>query len=153
MTFFGDHQHIEQVTPRGLSPQAVAQTILDGFDRHYALFRYGAQRAKSLFESGNWRDIQQLSRERIEYYDTRVHECTTLLTAALKGSDASPSGASPQQSLTPAQLDFWQSVKTEFVSLLTGHRQPECAETFFNSVSCRILHRDYFHNDFLFVRP
>src|SRR5690606_25940789 len=29
----------------------------------------------------------------------------------------------------------------------------ECAETFFNSVSCRILHRDYFHNDFLFVRP
>lgn len=153
MTFFGDHQHIEQVAPRGLSPQAVAQTILDGFDRHYALFRYGAQRAKSLFESGNWRDIQQLSRERIEYYDTRVHECTTLLTAALKGSDASPSGASPQQSLTPAQLDFWQSVKTEFVSLLAGHRQPECAETFFNSVSCRILHRDYFHNDFLFVRP
>jgi isocitrate dehydrogenase kinase/phosphatase len=153
MTFFGDHQHIEQVAPRGLSPQAVAQTILDGFDRHYALFRYGAQRAKSLFESGNWRDIQQLSRERIEYYDTRVHECTTLLTAALKGSDASPSGASPQQSLTPAQLDFWQNVKTEFVSLLTGHRQPECAETFFNSVSCRILHRDYFHNDFLFVRP
>ncbi|WP_353151303.1 bifunctional isocitrate dehydrogenase kinase/phosphatase [Pollutimonas bauzanensis] len=153
MTFFGDHQHIEQVAPRGLSPQAVAQTILDGFDRHYALFRYGAQRAKSLFESGNWRDIQQLSRERIEYYDTRVHECTTLLTAALKGSDASPSGASPQQSLTPAQLDFWQNVKTEFVSLLTEHRQPECAETFFNSVSCRILHRDYFHNDFLFVRP
>lgn len=153
MTFFGDHQHIEQVAPRGLSPQAVAQTILDGFDRHYALFRYGAQRAKSLFESGNWRDIQQLSRERIEYYDTRVHECTTLLTVALKGSDASPSGASPQQSLTPAQLDFWQNVKTEFVSLLTEHRQPECAETFFNSVSCRILHRDYFHNDFLFVRP
>lgn len=153
MTFFGDHQHIEQVTPRGLSPQAVAQTILDGFDRHYALFRYGAQRAKSLFESGNWRGIQQLSRERIEYYDTRVHECTTLLNTALKGSDASPSGASAQQSLTPAQLVFWQSVKTEFVALLAGHRQPECAETFFNSVSCRILHRDYFHNDFLFVRP
>src|SRR5690606_30641718 len=39
------------------------------------------------------------------------------------------------------------------VALLAGHRQPECAETFFNSVSCRILHRDYFHNDFLFVRP
>src|SRR5690606_27584195 len=32
-------------------------------------------------------------------------------------------------------------------------RQPECAETFFNSVSCRILHRDYFNNDFMFVRP
>lgn len=153
MTFVGDHQRIEQVTKPGLSPQAVAQTILDGFNRHYALFRYGAQRAKSLFESGNWRGIQQLAQERIEYYDTRVHECTTLLTSALKGSEASPAGASAQQSLTPAQLRFWQSVKADFVTLLSGHRQPECAETFFNSVSCRILHRDYFNNDFLFVRP
>ncbi|MGP1613961.1 MAG: isocitrate dehydrogenase kinase/phosphatase AceK regulatory subunit, partial [Pollutimonas bauzanensis] len=153
MVFTGDHQRIEQVARPGLPPQAVARIVLDGFDRHYALFRYGAQRAKALFESGDWRGIQQLSSERIEYYDTRVHECTTLLTAALKGSEASPSGASAQQSLTPAQMDFWQTVKTEFVALLAGHRQPECAETFFNSVSCRILHRDYFHNDFLFVRP
>ncbi len=153
MIFVGDHQRIEQVSRPGLSPDAVARTMLDGFDRHYALFRYSAQRAKALFESGDWRGIQQLSRERIEYYDTRVHECTTLLTAALKDSDASPSGASAQQSLTPAQMDFWQSVKTEFVALLAAHRQPECAETFFNSVSCRLLHRDYFHNDFLFVRP
>ena len=33
------------------------------------------------------------------------------------------------------------------------HKQPECAETFFNSVSCKILHRGYFHNRFIFVRP
>lgn len=153
MTFVGDHQHIEPVARPGLSPLAVAQLMLDGFNRHYSLFRYGAQRAKALFESGDWRGIQQLSRERIEYYDTRVHECTTLLNTVLKGSAASPSGASAQQSLTQAQLEFWQLVKTEFVTLLTDHRQPECAETFFNSVSCRILHRDYFHNNFLFVRP
>src|SRR5690606_34729125 len=31
--------------------------------------------------------------------------------------------------------------------------QPELAETFFNSVCCRILHRTYFHNGFIFVRP
>ena len=54
--------------------------------------------------------------------------------------------------LDDAQTAFWQQVKQEFVGLLADHRQPECAETFFNSVSCRILHRDYFHNDFLFVR-
>lgn len=153
MTYIGDHQRIEPVARVGLSHQAVAQTILDGFNRHYSLFRYGAQRAKSLFESGDWRGIQQLSRERIEYYDTRVNECTTLLNTALKGSDGSRAGASTQQSLTPGQLAFWQSVKREFVRLLSDHKQPECAETFFNSVSCRIVHRDYFNNDFLFVRP
>ncbi|WP_017524324.1 bifunctional isocitrate dehydrogenase kinase/phosphatase [Pusillimonas noertemannii] len=153
MIYTGDHQHIEPVSRQRLSPQDVAQTILSGFDRHYALFRYGAQRAKSLFESGDWRAIQQLSRERIEYYDTRVRECSAMLNATLRGSEASPEGASAEIELTEPQLRFWQAAKAAYIGLLAGHRQPECAETFFNSVSCRILHRDYFNNDFMFVRP
>jgi isocitrate dehydrogenase kinase/phosphatase len=44
-------------------------------------------------------------------------------------------------------------VKLHYIGLLTNHKQPELAESFFNSVSCRILHRSYYHNDFLFVRP
>jgi isocitrate dehydrogenase kinase/phosphatase len=130
----------------------VAAVLVRGFDRHYALFRFGAQRAKALFESGDWRGIQQLSRERIEYYDMRVRECTALLASALKG-DASRAPDAGQTGLTPEQVQFWLDVKTEFVGLLSAHKQPECAETFFNSVSCRILHRSYFNNDFLFVRP
>jgi len=152
MSYSGDHQHIEP-KPKALSPVAVAQLILAGFDRHYSLFRYGAQRAKALFESGSWRDIQQLSRERIEYYDSRVRECSSMLNAALKGSQTTPQDTAPARELNDEQLAFWQEVKAEYIGLLSGHKQPECAETFFNSVSCRILHRDYFHNDFLFVRP
>lgn len=152
MTFQGDHQHIQPVSRRGLSPRSVAAMLVQGFDRHYSLFRFGAQRAKALFESGDWRGIQQLSRERIEYYDMRVRECTTLLASALKG-DASLTPDAGQAGLTPGQVQFWLDVKTEFIALLAGHKQPECAETFFNSVSCRILHRSYFNNDFLFVRP
>ncbi|MBO9354386.1 bifunctional isocitrate dehydrogenase kinase/phosphatase [Bordetella petrii] len=149
MKYSGDVQHIEPAPAPQPQPLAVARQILAGFDRHYALFRYSAQRAKALFESGDWHGIQQLSRERIEYYDMRVRECVTQLRQVLRDS-AAPEGP---VSLTPAQTEFWQDVKQQFVGLLAGHRQPECAETFFNSVSCRILHRDYFHNDFLFVRP
>jgi isocitrate dehydrogenase kinase/phosphatase len=36
---------------------------------------------------------------------------------------------------------------------LVDHHQPELAETFFNSVTTKILHRSYFQNDFIFVRP
>ena len=36
---------------------------------------------------------------------------------------------------------------------MTNHHQPELAETFFNSVTTKILHRAYFRNDFIFVRP
>lgn len=122
--------------------------ILAGFDRHYALFRYGAQRAKSLFESGDWLGIQKLSRERIEYYDRRVRECLAKLNPVLATQAGSQDpGMSAEQQL------FWQSVRQSFVTLLADHQQPECAETFYNSVTCRALHRDYFHNDFLFVRP
>lgn len=139
----------------GPSAQDIARTIIDGFNRHYALFRYSAQRAKVLFESGNWHGIQQLSRERIEYYDIRVRECAAVLAAALKGSRiaASPFDDTRQNELDDHQRLFWHQVKKDVIELLRTHPQPECAETFFNSVSCRVLHRNYFNNDFLFVRP
>lgn len=147
-----DHRQIERPRPAGRSAAQVAETILEGFNRHYSLFRYSAQRAKTLFEAGDWRQMQQLSSERIEYYDTRVRECANRLSAELRTAAATPE-AGNSATLPPELEAFWQAVKAEYVALLTDHRQPECAETFFNSVSCRILHRDYYHNDFLFVRP
>ena len=50
-------------------------------------------------------------------------------------------------------MDVWHQVKLHYIGLLVNHHQPELAETFFNSVTCRILHRTHFHNDFIFVRP
>ena len=50
-------------------------------------------------------------------------------------------------------MDIWQQVKLHYIGLLTDHHQPELAETFFNSVTTKILHRSYFRNDFIFVRP
>jgi isocitrate dehydrogenase kinase/phosphatase len=66
------------------------------------------------------------------------------------------------ETVTRLELDFgcasiddsrWAEVKRYYIALLIDHKQPECAETFFNSVSCKILHRTYFHNRCLFVRP
>lgn len=158
MIQLSDVQRIEPAPTKVLTPEAVAKIILYAFDRHYALFRYGAQRAKALFESGDWAAIQQLSRERIEYYDMRVRECIAKLEPALKKDQITQQASLADVEfddapMSEAQRAFWQATKQSFVGLLADHRQPECAETFFNSVSCRVLHRDYFHNDFLFVRP
>ena len=49
-------------------------------------------------------------------------------------------------------MEVWQQVKLHYIGLLIDHYQPELAETFFNSVTTKILHRSYFHNDFIFVR-
>ena len=117
----------------------IAQGTLDGFNRHYRLFRETCRYAKSLFEGGQWTEIQRISRERIQFYDRRITETVQYLQRRFN-TDQLPDA-------------IWQQVKLHYIGLLTNHKQPELAESFFNSVSCRILHRSYYHNDFLFVRP
>lgn len=135
----GDVNVVETPPAAPPPPASVAEAILAGFDRHYSLFRYCAQRAKTLFENGDWHGLQRLNRDRIEYYDARVRECVSQLERAFQAETLPDT--------------FWQQTKHEYRGLLVEHQQPECAETFFNSVSCRILRREYFHNDFIFVRP
>jgi isocitrate dehydrogenase kinase/phosphatase len=50
---------------------------------------------------------------------------------------------------------LWRRIKVEYISLLYEelHKQPECAETFFNSVARRLLDRRYYNNTFIFDRP
>ena len=120
-------------------PDAIAQTMLAGFDRHYAVFRYNAQQAKACFEAGDWHGIRRLARERITFYDQRVREGVQTLRRQFSEGDLRDA--------------MWSTIKRRYVALLAEHKQPELAETFFNTVSTKILHRRYFHNDFIFVRP
>jgi isocitrate dehydrogenase kinase/phosphatase len=113
--------------------------MLDGFNRHYQLFRTESARAKHRFETADWHGQQRAQRERIEFYDLRVREAVLRLEKEFKA------GEQP--------MDVWQQVKLHYIGLLVDHHQPELAETFFNSVTTKILHRTYFHNDFIFVRP
>ncbi|MEP6873295.1 MAG: isocitrate dehydrogenase kinase/phosphatase AceK regulatory subunit, partial [Burkholderiales bacterium] len=47
----------------------IAQAMLDGFDRHYTLFREASADAKRRFEAADWHGQQRAQRERIEFYD------------------------------------------------------------------------------------
>ena len=54
-----------------------------------------------------------------------------------------------------AEVDesLWPAIKVAYIGLLHEHKQPECAETFYNSVACAVLHRRYYRNEFIFWRP
>ncbi len=117
----------------------IARAMMDGFNRHYQLFRTESARAKHRFEVADWHGQQRAQRERIEFYDLRVKECSKRLEREFKAGEQS--------------MDVWQQIKLHYIGLLVNHHQPELAETFFNSVTTKILHRSYFHNDFIFVRP
>ncbi len=117
----------------------IAKAMMDGFNRHYRLFRTESARAKHRFETADWHGQQRAQRERIEFYDLRVKECSNRLEREFKAGDQ--------------PMDIWQQIKLHYIGLLVDHHQPELAETFFNSVTTKILHRSYFQNDFIFVRP
>ncbi|TAK83783.1 MAG: bifunctional isocitrate dehydrogenase kinase/phosphatase [Aquabacterium sp.] len=117
----------------------MAQAMLDGFNRHYRLFRQASAQAKERFEAQEWHAQQRVQRERIEFYDLRVDEAVQRLNHEF-GANQLP-------------MEVWQQAKLHYIGLLTNHMQPELAETFFNSVTTRILDRSYFNNDFIFVRP
>ncbi len=117
----------------------IAKAMMDGFNRHYRLFRSESARAKHRFETADWHGQQRAQRERIEFYDLRVKEASVRLEKEFRAHEQ--------------PMEVWQQVKLHYIGLLIDHHQPELAETFFNSVTTKILHRTYFHNDFIFVRP
>jgi len=117
----------------------VAQAMLAGFNRHYRLFREASASAKQRFEHSDWHGQQRAQRERIQFYDQRVDEAVARLREEF--------------AVDKLSMEIWQQVKLHYIGLLTNHHQPELAETFFNSVTAKLLHRSYFRNDFIFVRP
>ncbi|MGZ5714080.1 MAG: bifunctional isocitrate dehydrogenase kinase/phosphatase [Caldimonas sp.] len=127
------------VAPTDARAFAIAKAMLEGFDRHYRLFRQASTEAQARFEAADWHGQQRAQVLRIEYYDKRVEEAAERLQNEFEAA------ALP--------MDVWQQVKLHYIGLLIDHYQPELAETFFNSVTTKILHHSYFHNDFIFVRP
>ncbi|MDS4050861.1 bifunctional isocitrate dehydrogenase kinase/phosphatase [Accumulibacter sp.] len=129
-----DIPSVENVLPR-----RIAEAMIDGFDRHYSLIRQYGRQARLLFEAADWRGVHDAVRERIRSYDDRVSETADLLCAEF--------GAATLDDAT------WQQLKLFYIGQLINHKQPELAETFFNSVCSKILHRTYFNNDYIFARP
>jgi isocitrate dehydrogenase kinase/phosphatase len=83
--------------------------------------------------------MQALARGRIQMYDRRVEETVRALIDRYPEAEVDES--------------LWPAIKLAFIGLIHDHKQPECAETFYNSVACAVLHRRYYNNDFIFWRP
>ena len=123
----------------GTNAHQIALAMIQGFNKHYPLSRQTSREAKTRFEAADWLGVHKAVKERIRFYDDRVDECVERL----------------RHEFDAASIDdaTWQQIKLLYIGLLLNHKQPELAETFFNSVTTKILHRNYFHNDFIFVRP
>lgn len=123
-----------------LNARRIAETILDGFDRHYRIFIEITAAARQRFEHCDWPGQRQAASDRINLYTQRVTEATARLEAEFGLSDE-------------VDEELWREVKLRYIGLLYEHKQPELAETFYNSVFTFLFHRRYYNNDNIFVRP
>ncbi len=115
----------------------IAQAILTGFDRHFSFFQEISSAARQRFERADWESVRVASAKRISFYDLRVEEAITKV----------------RSHFGIRQLDegIWHEVKARYTALLRNHSRPELAETFYNSVFCRMFERKYYDNDKIFI--
>lgn len=114
----------------------LAEMVLKGFHQHYQRFSQLTMAAATRFAQRDWAGQQQASSARIVGYDTEVDQTVSAISLLLDGQFSQA---------------LWFAVKRNYQSRIAFHPQAELAETFYNSVFCRLFHRRYFHNQFIFV--
>ncbi|SNY72971.1 bifunctional isocitrate dehydrogenase kinase/phosphatase [Enterobacter sp. CC120223-11] len=103
----------------------IAQTILQGFDAQYGRFLEVTSGAQQRFEQADWHAVQQAMKQRIHLYDHHVGLVVEQLRCITDGK-------SPD-------ADFLLRVKEHYTALLPDYPRFEIAESFFNSVYCRLF--------------
>ena len=134
---------------------SIAKKILRGFERHYENIKTASIEAKRCFENREWDKIERDSKLRLNFYDEQVDDFCKKLFAELKKQNLYDSKAkfNEIQGVEKFNSDFWKNTKNVYTELITSHKQPELAETFYNSVFCRIFSRNFYNNQFIYTKP
>ena len=119
-------------------------TLLEGFDRHYALFRECARAAKRHFEAGNWLAIQHVARRPHRFLrppragDRRADRARVRARRHRRRRRRRAVGAGQAALHRPPDRPQAARVRRDVLQLGLG--EDRCAAR-------------YFHNRFIFVRP
>ncbi|TQV76073.1 bifunctional isocitrate dehydrogenase kinase/phosphatase [Exilibacterium tricleocarpae] len=123
------------------SPTArrIAKTILNGFDAYFADFQNMTLGAKARFEKADWQAVHEAHRNRIDLYKQKVMQVCELVRGVT--------------SKDTSDIDLWAQAKLAYAQLVSSHSNYEIAETFFNSIFCRIFRHRHIHERHMFVKP
>ena len=86
--------------PKLLSSQIafdIARVIMDGFDKHYRLFREASQAARRHFEQLTWKEAQSEARERIAQHVLRFRVVEIHVLIFLKSPSRAARGGKMHQ--------------------------------------------------------
>lgn len=115
----------------------IAQTILQGFDAQYGRFLEVTAGAQQRFEQADWHAVQQAMKKRIHLYDHHVGLVAEQLRCMTRDQ--------------ATDSDFLLRVKAHYTQLLPDYPRFEIAESFFNSVYCRLFDHKALTPERLFI--
>ncbi|WP_434778183.1 bifunctional isocitrate dehydrogenase kinase/phosphatase [Neisseria sp. Ec49-e6-T10] len=122
-----------------LKAQQLAQLILEGFNRHFKIFTEYNKKAALYFAQSRFQEANEAAKYQVGLYDVRVNECVEKIKETCQ--------------ITQLDKPLWQKVKIAYMHKLYEHLQPELAESFYNSLFCRLFNRHYYHNQYIFFNP
>jgi isocitrate dehydrogenase kinase/phosphatase len=120
-------------------PLEISKKILKGFERHYTALQKTSFDAKHKFENCEWEKLVEDSKLRLYFYDNQV---TNFCDKFRDFFD-----------VTSFDEELWANTKLTYTALVSTYKQPELAETFYNSVFCRLFDKRFYKNNFIFVKP
>jgi isocitrate dehydrogenase kinase/phosphatase len=106
-------------------PHRVSAIILDHFETYASDFLKITLRAKEQFENRNWQGGRRDAVERLDLYDDIVSRTAHQLNHILDDKKRDKT--------------IWKSAKQNYAKLIAGHKDEDLAETFFNSITRKIL--------------
>ena len=106
----------------------IAQIIDTGFTEYRKQFEEISSGARQRFEKALWQEVQTSGMQRIDLYGEMVNEVSSRL-AEFRATEG----------IAQEKARAWISVKTQFEQLMLQRTDPELAETFYNSIFCRIF--------------
>ncbi len=109
---------------QGSAAQA-ADVLAHGFDDYHQRYRAVTRRARDRFERREWQGIRRDTVERLNLYERRVGETLDALRAVVGPRVSDP--------------DFLGSLKAAYTEVILGRDDFELSQTFFNSVSRRLV--------------
>jgi isocitrate dehydrogenase kinase/phosphatase len=116
----------------------IAAAALRGFEEFRQRFAAATARAGDRFRQADWKGMQINAAQRLDTYQRSLDEVVRDLGARL------PEGDTPRM--------HWRKAKSEYAKCAAATSDPDVAETFFNSLSRRMLHTDGIDPAVEFVR-
>ena len=104
---------------------SAAIAIRDAYDRYASRFSKITARARRRYEERDWKGRRRDALERFDLYEHTLDHVASNLQALIGSRLRGPA--------------YWKRIKTEFARLVSGRYDAELIETFYNSVTRKVL--------------